>query len=104
MSFFILWIEGPLTQEVEYLPFKQRVAGSSPVRPTIVYFGVRNKELFLDFLFPNPLSTIEIEESPSSSQAKDIGLSRRQQGFKSPWGHHELNQGVKLILNPFVFC
>ena len=27
--------EGPLTQEVEYLPFKQRVAGSSPVRPTI---------------------------------------------------------------------
>ena len=27
---------GPLTQEVEYLPFKQRVVGSSPARPTIV--------------------------------------------------------------------
>lgn len=26
---------GPLTQTVEYLPFKQRVAGSSPARPTI---------------------------------------------------------------------
>ena len=25
---------GPLTQVVEYLPFKQRVAGSSPARPT----------------------------------------------------------------------
>jgi hypothetical protein len=25
---------GPLTQSVEYLPFKQRVAGSSPARPT----------------------------------------------------------------------
>jgi hypothetical protein len=25
---------GPLTQEVEYLPFKQRVVGSSPARPT----------------------------------------------------------------------
>ena len=25
---------GPLTQEVEYLPFKQRVAGSNPARPT----------------------------------------------------------------------
>ena len=27
--------DGPLTQEVEYLPFKQRVVGSSPARPTI---------------------------------------------------------------------
>ncbi len=26
---------GPLTQSVEYLPFKQRVAGSSPARPII---------------------------------------------------------------------
>ena len=26
--------DGPLTQSVEYLPFKQRVTGSSPVRPT----------------------------------------------------------------------
>ncbi len=29
------WLIGPLTQEVEYLPFKQRVVGSSPARPTI---------------------------------------------------------------------
>ena len=28
--------DGPLTQEVEYLPFKQRVVGSSPARPTIL--------------------------------------------------------------------
>ena len=34
--FLTLKREGPLTQEVEYLPFKQRVAGSSPVRPTTV--------------------------------------------------------------------
>ncbi len=27
-------IRGPLTQSVEYLPFKQRVAGSNPARPT----------------------------------------------------------------------
>jgi hypothetical protein len=30
-----LSFQGPLTQLVEYLPFKQRVAGSSPARPTI---------------------------------------------------------------------
>ena len=45
--------EGPLTQEVEYLPFKQRVAGSSPVRPTILNadFGVWISEfLFVFFL------------------------------------------------------
>jgi hypothetical protein len=29
-----LKLKGPLTQEVEYLPFKQRVVGSSPARPT----------------------------------------------------------------------
>jgi hypothetical protein len=29
-----LGLIGPLTQVVEYLPFKQRVAGSSPARPT----------------------------------------------------------------------
>ena len=28
--------QGPLTQEVEYLPFKQRVVGSSPARPTLM--------------------------------------------------------------------
>ena len=27
-------LRGPLTQAVEYLPFKQRVAGSNPARPT----------------------------------------------------------------------
>ena len=26
--------QGPLTQEVEYLPFKQRVVGLNPARPT----------------------------------------------------------------------
>ena len=37
---------GPLTQEVEYLPFKQRVVGSSPARPTNISeeFGVRTAE------------------------------------------------------------
>ena len=29
-----MFLHGPLTQSVEYLPFKQRVAGSSPARPT----------------------------------------------------------------------
>ena len=31
---------GPLTQEVEYLPFKQRVVGSSPARPTIIKWNI----------------------------------------------------------------
>jgi hypothetical protein len=30
----IIKISGPLTQSVEYLPFKQRVVGSNPTRPT----------------------------------------------------------------------
>jgi hypothetical protein len=30
----IIKISGPLTQPVEYLPFKQRVVGSNPTRPT----------------------------------------------------------------------
>jgi hypothetical protein len=47
ISFLLLWNRGPLTQEVEYLPFKQRVVGSSPARPTIFQFqngecGLRN--------------------------------------------------------------
>jgi hypothetical protein len=48
---------GPLTQEVEYLPFKQRVVGSSPARPTSfnAKCGVRNVELL--FI---PKSTIRI--------------------------------------------
>ena len=35
---FFVW--GPLTQEVEYLPFKQRVVGSSPTRPTSLEWGL----------------------------------------------------------------
>jgi hypothetical protein len=31
---------GPLTQSVEYLPFKQRVVGSSPTRPTRKQDGI----------------------------------------------------------------
>ncbi len=53
---------GSLTQLVEYLPFKQRVTGSSPVRPT---------------------------KCPHRLVVQDSGLSRRQQGFKPPWGRHE---------------
>jgi hypothetical protein len=30
-----LKLYGPLTQAVEYLPFKQRVVGSSLARPTV---------------------------------------------------------------------
>ena len=61
---------GPLTQLVEYLPFKQRVAGSSPARPTThSRFGKKYA-------------------SPSSSPVQDTGLSRRRQGFESPWGRH----------------
>ena len=31
---YIARLNGSLTQQVEYLPFKQRVAGSNPARPT----------------------------------------------------------------------
>jgi hypothetical protein len=34
-ALFLRLPNGPLTQLAEYLPFKQRVAGSSPARPTI---------------------------------------------------------------------
>ncbi len=60
----MLYNTGSVTQLVEYRPFKPRVAGSSPARPT------------------------KMEVSPSSSQVQDTGLSRRQQGFKSPRGRH----------------
>ena len=63
-------LHGSLTQSVEYLPFKQRVVGSSPTRPTSIVF-----------------------RSPSSSQVQDTGLSRRQQGFKSPWGRQMISKG-----------
>ena len=36
--------------------------------------------------------------SPSSSPAKDTGLSRRQQGFESPWGRQAFSK-ILLILN-----
>ena len=58
-----MFFTGSLTQLVEYLPFKQRVVGSSPTRPTK-----------------------RITTSPSSSQVQDTGLSRRQHRFKSGWG------------------
>ncbi len=31
--------------------------------------------------------------SPSSSPVQDTGLSRRRQGFESPWGRH-VQQGI----------
>ncbi len=36
---YIAFPHGSLTQSVEYLPFKQRVVGSSPTRPTSSTFG-----------------------------------------------------------------
>jgi hypothetical protein len=63
---------GPLTQLAEYLPFKQRVAGSSPARPTSKSVPHTGKPVV----------------SPSSSPVQDTGLSRRRQGFESPWGRH----------------
>ena len=70
---------GSLTQSVEYLPFKQRVVGSSPTRPT---------------------RTIR---SPSSSQVQDTGLSRRQHRFKSGWGRHILKGIAPDRPIPFFF-
>ena len=41
--------------------------------------------------------------APSSS-GQDTGLSRREQGFDSPWGHHEYIQGLsEFSLGPFLF-
>ena len=47
--FLTLKREGPLTQEVEYLPFKQRVVGSSPARPTMFQF--RNSDFRMRIYF-----------------------------------------------------
>ena len=102
IGFSLPWImRGPLTQEVEYLPFKQRVVGSSPARPTILkawsdgimecwFNQLEFWSGFSDALFhySNTPFPHFISESPSSSPAKDTGLSRRQQGFESPWGRH----------------
>ena len=77
-----LYFNGPLTQSVEYLPFKQRVAGSSPARPT------RQRFKFA---------------SPSSSQVQDTGLSRRRQGFESPWGRQIYQRPPGFSWRPFLF-
>ena len=57
--------KGPLAQLVEQLPFKEWVAGSNPARLM----------------------------SPSSSLVQDTALSRRKQGFKSPWGRIFFKEG-----------
>ncbi len=77
---------GPLTQLVEYLPFKQRVVGSSPTRPTTYS--------------KSPLR--KFDASPSSSPVQDTGLSRRRQGFESPWGRHFYPQVLALSLFPHL--
>ena len=56
-----------LAQQVEHLPFKEVVDGSNPSRVTI---------LLLTFVRPHRLVV------------QDPALSRRLQGFKSPWGRH----------------
>ena len=54
-----------LAQPVEHLPFKEVVDGSNPSRVTT-------------FLFVRPHRLV----------VQDPALSRRLQGFKSPWGRH----------------
>src|SRR4030043_448676 len=41
--------------------------------------------------------------SPSSSQAKDTGLSRRRQGFKSPWGRQYYYRKASASVGAFLF-
>jgi AICAR transformylase/IMP cyclohydrolase PurH len=60
---------GPLAQLVEQGTFNPKVAGSKPARPTS---ATRDTT----FIGPHRLA------------AKDSALSRRQQGFEFPWGHH----------------
>ena len=76
---------GPLTQSVEYLPFKQRVAGSSPARPT------KYKIVSRFYL-----------ASPSSSLVQDTGLSRRQHRFKSGWGRQIKSIGYRFESNNLI--
>ena len=57
---------GPLAQLVEQGTFNPKVTGSKPVRPTTNHIR------------------------PHRLAAKDSALSRRQQGFEFPWGHHIL--------------
>ena len=42
---------GPLTQSVEYLPFKQGAAGSSPARPTKIRLAIVILELFFCLVY-----------------------------------------------------
>ena len=83
LLYLSLFLRGSLTQTVEYLPFKQRVVGSSPTRPTNI------RKQF---------------SSPSSSQVQDTGLSRRRHEFKSRWGRHIVPR-ESVIYNwfPFLF-
>ena len=85
LPLFLTQACGPLTQLAEYLPFKQRVAGSSPARPTTY-------------------QVLETYVSPSSSPVQDTGLSRLRQGFESPWGRHKKIRGLHVsACNPFCF-
>ena len=65
-----------LAQSVEHLPFKEVVDGSNPSRVTIVNYYVR----------------------PHRLAVQDPALSRRLQGFKSPWGRHFI---FLLLMYPF---
>ena len=89
-------VKGPLTQAVEYLPFKQRVAGSSPVRPTKKTWnigvlehwsnglGFLNSCIFLPILQYSITPFLHIVfTSPSSSPAKDIPVFHR--GNRPAW-------------------
>ena len=61
---------GPLAQLVEQGTFNPKVVGSIPTRPTTNHIR------------------------PHRLAAKDSALSRRQQGFEFPWGHHEFSRPV----------
>ena len=63
-----------LAQQVEHLPFKEVVDGSNPSRVTT-------------FLFVRPHRLV----------VQDPALSRRLQGFKSPWGRHSNFYNVTLF-------
>ena len=71
----------PLAQLVEHLTFNQMVVGSIPTRHTIFtmrYPAGASSAGYLNF------------KSLSSSLAQDTALSRRRLGFKSPWGHQNV--------------
>ena len=74
---------GSLTQSVEYLPFKQRVARSSRARPTTFF---------------------QHHKSPSSSQVQDTGLSRRRHEFESRWGRQVTTVKAFRVFLEGLFC